>query len=210
MTPVDAVPARMIDLTFELQGYALPREHRGLLAAARAALPPWLDGVPGAGVHRLNLAAGGGPQGLLSGRTRLTLRVPRERADDALALAGRELQLGASRLRVGAAHVRELLPYGAIYAHLVAAEGAAEAADELAFGEAVAAELKALDVACRAICGRHQVIEAGALHGYSLMLDGLNPAHSLRVLEAGLGPHRRLGCGLFVPHKSSVAVGTPA
>jgi hypothetical protein len=41
------------------------------------------------------------------------------------------------------------------------------------------------------------------------MLDGLNAAHSLRVLEAGLGPHRRLGCGLFVPHKSSVAVGTP-
>jgi hypothetical protein len=42
--------------------------------------------------------------------------------------------------------------------------------------------------------------------GYSLMLDGLSPADSLRVLEAGLGRHRRLGCGLFVPHKSAAAV----
>jgi CRISPR-associated protein Cas6 len=200
------MPARMIDLAFALEGDTLPREHRGLLAAALEAVLPWLAEVPGAGVHRLNVAAGGGPQALLSGRTRLTLRVPRELADDAAALAGSQLPLGAGRLRVGAAHLRELLPYSAIYAHLVAADDA----DEVAFLDAVAAELKALDVACRAICGRHQVTEAGAIQGFSLMLDGLSAAHSLRVLEVGLGPHRRLGCGLFVPHKSSVAVGTPA
>ncbi len=203
---MDAVPARMIDLAFALDGDALPREHRGLLAAAVEAALPWLAGVPGAGVHRLNVSAGGGPQALLSGRTRLTLRVPRERADEAMTLAGRELQLGAGRLRLGAAHVRELLPYSALYAHLVAADDA----DEAAFVEAVAAELKALDVACRAICGRHQITEAGALRGFSLMLDGLSASHSLRVLQVGIGPHRRLGCGVFVPHKSSVAVGTPA
>ncbi|MDP2008022.1 MAG: type I-MYXAN CRISPR-associated protein Cas6/Cmx6 [Rubrivivax sp.] len=205
---MDAGPARMIDLAFALEGAALPREHRGLLAAALEAALPWLGDLPGVGVHRLNVSAGGGPQALLSGRTRLTLRVPRESADDAAALAGRELTLGASRLRVGAARVRELLPYSALYAHLVVAD--ADDGDEAAFVDAIAAELKALDVACRAICGRHQITEGGAIQGFSLMLDGLNAAHSLRVLEAGLGPHRRLGCGLFVPHKSSVAVGTPA
>ena len=31
-----------------------------------------------------------------------------------------------------------------------------------------------------------------------------------RVLDAGLGRHRRQGCGLFVRHKSAAAVGTPA
>ncbi len=206
MRDVDAVPTCMIDVAFALEGDALPREHRGLLAAALVVALPWLAEVPGAGVHRLNVSAGGGPQALLSGRTRLTLRVPRERAADAMTLSGRELLLGESRLRVGAAHVRELLPYSALYAHLVATDDV----DEVAFVEAVHTELKALEVACRAICGRHQVTEAGAIQGYSLMLDGLNAAHSLRVLEAGLGPHRRLGCGLFVPHKSSVAVGTPA
>jgi hypothetical protein len=46
--------------------------------------------------------------------------------------------------------------------------------------------------------------------GFSLMLDALSPDHSLRMLEAGLGRHRRLGCGLFVPHRSAAAVGTPS
>jgi hypothetical protein len=41
------------------------------------------------------------------------------------------------------------------------------------------------------------------------MLDGLVADQSLIVLEAGLGAHRRLGCGLFVGHKSAAAVGTP-
>jgi hypothetical protein len=42
------------------------------------------------------------------------------------------------------------------------------------------------------------------------MLDGLSRSAALRVLEAGLGRHRRLGCGLFVPHRSAAAVGTPS
>ena len=47
------------------------------------------------------------------------------------------------------------------------------------------------------------------LQGYSLMVDGLTPADSLRLLEQGLGQHRRLGCGVFVAHQSTAAVGTP-
>ena len=203
------MPARMIDLAFALSGDALPREHRGQLAAALEAALPWLRELPGAGIHRLNVSAGGGANALLSGRTRLTLRVPRERQADAEALAGSELQLGASRLRVGRPHAHELLPYSALYAHLVAAQSP-EADDELASVPAVSAELQSLGVSGRPICGRHQITEGETLHGFSLMLDSLSAAHSLRVLEAGLGPHRRLGCGLFVPHKSSVAVGTPA
>ena len=72
----------------------------------------------------------------------------------------------------------------------------------------MAYELSALGVSGRPICGRLQVVEAGELQGYGLMLDGLSPAAALRVLEAGVGRHRRWGCGIFVPHKSAVAVGT--
>jgi len=201
-----AVPARMIDVAFALQGGPLPREHRRTLAQALEHALPWLAGLPGAGIHRLNISAGGGPLALLSGRTRLTLRLPREHAAAAAATLGdTALQLGAGRLHIGAHHVRELLPHGTIYAHLVAAESA----DEGAFMAVVGAELQALGVACRPICGRRQVLEGGALQGFSLMLDGLGAAHSMRLLETGLGPHRRLGCGLFVAHRSAAAVGTP-
>jgi CRISPR-associated protein Cas6 len=200
----------MLDLAFAVDGgeggVTLPREHRRDLADALERALPWLATQVGAGIHRLNVSAGGGPQALLSGRTRLTLRVPRERADEARALEGRALDLAGHTLQLGAAHVRELLPWGTLYAHVVAAD---EGADELAFLQVVQAELVALGITGRPICGRPQVFEADRLRGYSLMLDGLSAEGALRLLEAGLGPHRRLGCGLFVPHKSAAAVGAP-
>jgi CRISPR-associated protein Cas6 len=198
--------ASMVDVAFALEGDTLPRDHRRALAAALEAALPWLAASEGAGIHRLNLSAGGGPLALLSRRTRLTLRVPRERADDSRALTGTEVSLGGGRLRLREAQVRELLPWGTLYAHFVAADDV----DENRFLDAVAAELDALGVPCRTICGRRQELESGALQGFSLMLDGLTRAGSLRVLDRGIGGHRRLGCGLFVPHKSAAAVGAPA
>jgi hypothetical protein len=64
-------------------------------------------------------------------------------------------------------------------------------------------------VRAQPVCGRWQSLERGRLVGCSLMLSGLDREQSLRVLRHGLGGHRRLGCGLFVPHKSAAAVGMP-
>lgn len=203
---MDDAGATMIDLAYTLDGGPLPREHRRALAAAIERQLPWLADLPDAAVHPLNVSAGTGPEALLSGRTRLTLRLPRDRAAAAAALVGSDLAVGSRGLRVGAMQARELLPYGTLYAHLVAADDE----DELEFLRAARAELDALGVPCRSICGRHQVTEGGALQGFSLMLDGLSAAAALRVLQAGLGRHRRLGCGVFVPHRSASAVGTPA
>jgi CRISPR-associated protein Cas6 len=197
--------ASMVDLGFALGGGALPSSHRRELADALERTLPWLAAAPGAGMHRLNVVASEGDQLLLARRTRLRLRVPRERAGDAVALAGRELSVGAGQLHLGAMQERELLPHGTLYAHLVAADDA----DEIAFLRAMQAELGALEVVCRPICGRRQTVEGGAVHGFSLMLDGLTHEGSLRILECGLGPHRRLGCGLFVAHRSAAAVGAP-
>lgn len=197
--------ARMVDVGFAIECDELPRDHRRALAAALQSALPWLGDLPGIAVHRLNLSAGGSNnRALLSRRTRLTLRVPRERVADLLALSGQTLQLGTSVLRLGAAQQRELLPHGTLYAHLVVADEA----DERSFLRAMDEELSALGASCRPICGRHQVVESGVLQGFSLMLDGLSPPAALRVLEAGLGRHRRLGCGVFVPHKSAAAVGS--
>jgi hypothetical protein len=58
------------------------------------------------------------------------------------------------------------------------------------------------------VCGkRHSmVVSGGVLNTFSLMLHALAPEQSLRLQQCGLGPHRLLGCGLFVPHKSAAAV----
>jgi CRISPR-associated protein Cas6 len=195
----------MVDVMFALHGSALPRDHRAALAAALEQLVPWLADATQAGVHRVNAVAGSGPVALLSQRSRLALRVRRERVADLAVLAGVTLDVGGFALRVGQlVQVRELLPHGTLYAHLVASRDD----DELGFLAAVEQELQAMGVPCRTICGRRQVfdVDGAPRTGFSLMLDGLTPAGSLRVLESGVGTHRHLGCGVFVPHKSGAAV----
>ena len=197
--------ASMVDVIYPLQGQTLPRDHRRALAEALERLLPWLAEPAEAGVHRINAVAGIGPTALLSQRARLTLRVRRERVGELAPLQGAVLDIAGFKLQLGpAAVVRELLPYATLYAYLVTTADD----DELAFLDSIEHELEALGVPCRRICGRRQVIDNDGVPvtGYSLMLDGLSPAGSLRVLESGLGRHRRLGCGLFVPHKSAAAV----
>jgi CRISPR-associated protein Cas6 len=197
--------ASKVDVVYAIHGNALPRDHRPAIAEALERLVPWLADPAQAGLHRVNVVAGNGPTALLSQRARLALRVRRERVLDLAPLAGATLNVGGFALHLrDAPVVRELLPYGTLYAHLVASRDD----DELAFLAAVERELGALGVPCRPICGRRQVIEVdGApLTGFSLMLDGLTIAGSLRVLESGVGQHRRLGCGIFVPHKSAAAL----
>lgn len=199
----EELSATMIDVAFALDGTALPREHRRALTAALEAELPWLADMPHAWLHRINVSAGDGDLALLSGRSRIILRVPRSRTSDVGALAGAELTIGEHALRLGAPRVRELLPHATLYSYLVAAGDTSE----IGFLDAMAGELATLDATCRCICGRQQAAEAGTLRGFSLMLDGLSRSASLRVLESGLGAERRFGCGLFVPHKSAAAVG---
>ena len=197
--------AEMIDVAFALEGDTLPHEHRYALAAALQGALPWLDNDARTGVHGLKLVHSGTGAHLVSHRTRLTLRVPRERAEETCGLTGSLLRLGEQRLRAGRAQQRELLPHGTLYAALVATD----APDEAAFVAHVQGELDALHVRAQPVCGRWQSAEGGRLRGCSLMLSGLDAVQSLLLLQQGLGPHRRLGCGLFVPHRSAAAVGSP-
>lgn len=208
MTAADSASPDGLDLDFEVEGGPLPRDHRRDLAAAVDQALPWLAGVPGAGirlVHLVPMAAGDLGLWLLSHRSRLQLRVPRRHAVEAGALQQRSLDLAGVRLRVGAMHAHELRPWHTLHAQLVATDTDSEAA----FMRQVDAELASRGLPGRPICGRRQQLEGDTLQGYSLMVDGLAPADSLRLLEQGLGRHRRLGCGVFVAHKSTAAVGTP-
>ena len=109
-------------------------------------------------------------------------------------------------LRLGDAHGRELLPWGTLYAHCVAA---INGGDELGFQRAVQAELAALGVAGRVICGLARRGADDAIDGYGVMVDGLSADASLALQQHGIGAGRRFGYGLFVPHRSAAAVGAP-
>lgn len=196
--------SRMVDVSFAVDCRHLALAHRHALSAALLEALPSLETLPDLAVHPLKFATAGAQAPLLSRRTRLILRVPREHGADLHALTGRTLTLGADQMTLGTVQERELLGHSSLYAHLVdnGERG------ELAFLAAVERELQALDIQGRVICGRHQDLAAEGLQGYSLMIDRVSPAQALRLMEAGMGGHRRLGCGVFVPHRSAVAVGS--
>jgi CRISPR-associated protein Cas6 len=202
---MDATADTVVDVAFPLEGSSLPRDHALPLAQALNAHLAWLAEEPLAGIHPVKVVSGYGVRGLLSQRARLVLRLPGARVAALAALAGRSLSVGGCELRLGEPKPRALLPHGTLYAYFVAAASA----DEQAFMAAVASTLEALEVDAHSVCGRRQQIGAPgrAITGFSLMLHGLSAADSLRVQRAGVGPHRMLGGGIFVPHRSAAAVG---
>jgi hypothetical protein len=84
--------------------------------------------------------------------------------------------------------------------------------DEEGFLRWAADTLAARDIRIRkALCGKTTALATpdGPLDTRSLMLAGLKPDESLRLQQQGLGPHRAMGCGLFIPHKGIDAVHQP-
>lgn len=195
-----------VDYAFAVAGDVIERDYPVGLYRALAALLPWLEDEPLAGVHPIR-GLTPCPGGLMvGGRTRLTLRIPEHRAEACAALQGADLGL-ESPLHVGRASRRDLLPYPVLHSRLVVTG----TEDEAGFASDAEAELAVLGIDCDIIVGRRgelRVSEHCTLVGYSLMLHGLSAEDSLRAQEHGLGRERKLGCGLFIPHKSIAAVGT--
>jgi len=203
--PIDEV----VDVSYPLAGGTLPVDHAYALLAALLQVLPWLEDEPAAGVHGIHVAASqngwyrpdeaSGGVLHLSRRTRMTLRIPRGRLPDLEAVRGARLDVAGHPLVVGEPVVRPLLPMPTLFARQVASQ-----ATEEAFVESAAGELRALGVRPRKLlCGMVGGVRtpAGTLLTRSLMVADLDREESLQIQRHGLGPERRLGCGIFVPHK---------
>lgn len=193
-----------VDAVFPLEGVALRRDHAQSLRQALIERLSWLGEDFRTGIHPVKVVHGSEESALLPRRARLLIRVSRNRYEDLSNLAGVELKVDGHLVHLGTPHLRELEPHATMYAYRVAAESD----DELPFMAAVNAELADLAIGGERVCGkRHTMVVSGAvLHTFSLMLHQLSPEQSLRLQQHGLGPHRLLGCGIFVPHKSAAAV----
>ncbi len=216
--PPIAITAQSVDVRYRIRCPALPVDHAHVLREALLEFWPWLAEEDSAGIHTIHGAESGNgwirpedPASYLplSRRTRLVLRLPRPRVETAQELCDTTLQLGPDTLEIQDAQLHPLQVHETAFARYIAIE--AENEDD--FLAECAAQLQALDIhAPRMLAGRMHTVANGqtSLLCRSLMLDGLKPQDSIRLQELGLGPHRLLGCGLFLPHKSIAAVGTAA
>ncbi len=215
-----AIPEDVVDLQFSIECRELPVDHAQHLSTALHTALPWLADDERIGIHQLHVAAsqngwerplaGSGQRLVLSRRTKLILRVPRNRLDAVRALTGTCLDVGGFPMKIGAAKTRPLSRLGTIFSRYVVAD---EDADEEAFLQHVAAELASIHIQIKkALCGIPHRIETQdhPLYTRSLLLADLRPEESIRLQREGLGPHRKLGCGIFIPHKDIAPVKKPA
>jgi CRISPR-associated protein Cas6 len=201
----DEPKADAVDLVFALRGRAIMADYAERLRDELLRCLPWLAEESQAGVHPLGGLSEGEGEHYLSGRSKLTLRVPRARAAQAQALSGQRLDLGGST-EVGPATPRELMPATVLYSSFVAYGPA----DEAAFMAECHREVGGLAFRnAYLICGKARRAGGGTteVFGFSLMVHSLSAAESLRLQSSGLGVERQRGCGIFVPHKSIAAVG---
>jgi len=202
-------PADIVDAVFAIACPSLPVDHAYALSEAIQEALPWFAQEPHAGLHTVHGGASGAgwmrPEGAdallqLSHRARLALRLPAHRAREAAALIGLTLQVAGWSLRVEKMTLRPLSRITTLFSRCVVLA----AGDEAAFVSAASAELGALGVrAERMVCGRVTLVATPerTYPGRSLMLAGLTLEDSLRLQRSGLGAGRKLGCGLFIPHK---------
>jgi CRISPR-associated protein Cas6 len=207
---VRGVPDDVVDVVYQIDCRALPVDHAWALSQAVRTVLPWLEDEPFAGVHPIHVADSGngwmrptnaGDLLCLSRRTKLVLRLPRQRIEAAQALVGRQLDVAGHALRVDQSTLRPLSPITTIFSRYVVS---AEGMDETAFLQNAVRELDALVVRPKKmLCGLEKVIATPdrPVHTRSLMITDLTQQESVALQQHGLGPLRHLGCGLFIPHK---------
>lgn len=214
--PTFEVPDDIQDLVFGLRARTLPLDHAHALSAAVQAALPWLAREADAGIHLIHVAESGNgwmrpenPENELlhlSRRTKMTLRLPRHRLEDARALCGTTLDIAGHPLTVGDATERRFGVHAVLFARHVLAE---DGEDEMGFLERMAGEVQALDVTVRKMMAgkiHRMQFPHGEVLTRSLMLADLEVEESVRLQQHGVGGGRLFGCGLFLPHKGIKAV----
>lgn len=191
-------------MQFDLQGSRLPKDHGLALYKGLMQLLPWLEQDEEAAIHHIQGANTEGDQILLNHRAKLVIRAPKNRLEEFMTLSGQTIDVEGHPLTLGKCKLKPITLHTPLYAHCVTT-GSDE---ETSFAADVIRQLDVMHIDSRFICGRRQSIRtaAGEVSGYSLMLHGIPIEHAIQVQETGIGGHRKLGCGIFIPHKSIQAL----
>ncbi len=201
----------IVDVVFRLPGGRLPIDHAYALFTAISEALPWFESEAAARLHQVYTAATGsgwmrpeaspGDELHLSRRTKLRLRLPAHRAEDALVLAGRNMDIGGYRLTPGTGKVVALTPADTLLARHVVCEHEEQ---ESQLVPRLTETLAGYGVSgATLICGRaHRIVTPQALvHTRSIVVGNLEPDSAMSLLRRGIGPAGKLGCGIFIPYK---------
>ena len=206
------IPDDVVDLSFRIHCKALPVDHGWALSQAVLQQLPWLSKEPLAALHQILVAESGNGwlspdsgDALLypSRRTRLTLRLPKQRVDEAIAaLDGTTLEMEPAPMTLSKPETQKLSKLTTLYTRF-AIFAAGESEEQ--FLNRIRQELAAREIYPRKmVCGRKNLIkiETETITTHSLMMADLTPGEALQLQQKGLNEGKDFGCGLFLPHKT--------
>lgn len=206
------VPDDVVDLSFSIGCKSLPVDHTYSLASEIERYLPWIAHEERCALHLIHVAESGNgwerpekgnAQLYLSRRTKLILRMPKERVETAQELTGKKLLIdGGYTIEVGKADIRKLADSTALYSRYV---DTSENESEEDFIDRAVAEIHAMGLEFKKIL-------AGKAHTHmcddreiltrSLFIADLGRMDSIRLQEQGIGTNQNLGFGVFIPHKT--------
>lgn len=207
------VPDDVIDLNFSIKCKTLPLNHAWPLSTEILKILPWIKNNPNAGIHLIHVAESNNgwlrpeddEEGALlypSHRSKLTIRIPSNKLEDAKNLTGNTLDIDGHSLSIGTAKQKALSNSGVIFSRYVACE---KNEDENSFLDRVHADIKHITGVTikKMLCGKSHFINTPnkKILTRHLMIADLDSDPSIKIQQTGLSKYRELGCGLFLPHK---------
>lgn len=206
----------ILDVVFGISCKTLPVDHAYSLSTAIKQELDWIDSEPGTGVHTIHVAASGNgwmrpddASQLLypSRRTKLALRVPKQRIDDAKSLIGKTLSVEGNEITVNNMSEKKLSDITTLFSRYIVSQGGQSESD---FLEEMVSALNAMGIKPKKmLCGMETdiALNDAILKTRSLMIAELSVANSILLQQQGLGSHRWMGCGIFLPHKDISEIG---
>lgn len=205
---------KVADVSYKIDCKQIPTCHAWELSQALYQAMPWMKDEPEVGVHQIHGAASGNgwerpPDGELihlSKRTKMQLRVPTERIELAGELVGETLDVAGHAVNIGKMITKPIDPFSTLFARYIVTSAGMSEDDFLRW---VVDDLKSRGLQPRKLlCGMGHEFDADGekIVTRSLMIADLDKVTSVALQEIGIGPHRHMGCGIFVPHKGIKAV----
>ena len=210
------VPDDVVDISYKLDCKTLPIDHAHSLSTAIQSALPWFADEAQAGLHLIHVAESGNgwyrpedPENeilCLSRRTRLTLRVPKHRIDDAHQLSEIKMDIDGHSLTIKDGTIKPLVALPTMFSRYVETE---EHKDEDSFLTDMAEQLEQMAIpVMKMMAGRVHHFRLGdrTVFTRSLMVADLSPEQSVTLQQHGIGSGQKYGCGLFIPQKGIKAV----
>ena len=191
---------QVIDLVFPVQGKRIPVDHGYALYGALSRICPYIHETENVGIHRIRGSYCGDGLLSLSTRCRLMLRIPVDKLNIFLPLAGKLLDVDGHVLQLGIPKPYQLIPRTVVYSHLVTTKNGN---DVERFEKEIRNQLSFMNIKGKPTIGKRRTfnVRDKQIVGYSVLVSELTAEESILLQEKGIGGRRKMGCGQFVSLK---------